>query len=589
MKVKEHMSELEELSLDTIIENKSIKTVYQPIVSLRDGSILGYEALSRITIESQIKNTNDLFILAESSNRLWDLELVCRTIALETGYQSIAHPSDKKMFLNVNPSVMQDQKFQEGFTKEFIKKLNIPATNIIFEITERNVINDIEGFKNVIQHYRDQGFQIAIDDAGSGYAGLNLISEINPDYIKLDINLIRDIDKDNLKYALVKSMVELSRISNIMLIAEGIETINECETLVKLGVQFGQGYYIQKPNSIIKRYLHDMQTVIQGINRKVNYSSQYGVSSTYISHLCSSTSILNSNERIAEVYQKIKQDETCMGFCVIENSKPVGIVTRGDLALKLSGNYGFSLYQNNKICELMKTDFLKVDVKTPIGEVSSMAMSRELENLYDFIIVTQDDDYFGTVTVKDLLQKTTELEINSAKQQNPLTGLPGNQLIENRIMQSLVKSSPFTIAYCDIDNFKAYNDVYGFENGDLVIKLLADTIRQFCDNHDFIGHIGGDDFVIIMDDYVKENHLNDLIDKFELNVLKHYNSIDLKRRYIISTNRKGVKEKFPLISLTCVMVNNKNTKFNDQFEITQHLAKLKKNAKSQKTLMNKLD
>jgi len=583
------MSELEELLLDTIIENKSIKTVYQPIVSLRDGSILGYEALSRLTIDSQIKNTNDLFILAESSNRLWDLELVCRTIALETGYQSIAHPSDKKMFLNVNPSVMQDQKFQEGFTKEFIKKLNIPATNIIFEITERNVINDIEGFKNVIQHYRDQGFQIAIDDAGSGYAGLNLISEINPDYIKLDINLIRDIDKDNLKYALVKSMVELSRISNIMLIAEGIETINECEILVKLGVQFGQGYFIQKPNSVIKRHLHDMQTVIQEINRKVNYSSQYGVSSTYISHLCSSTSILNSNERIAEVYQKIKQDETCMGFCVIENNKPVGIVTRGDLALKLSGNYGFSLYQNNKIFELMKTDFLKVDVKTPIGEVSSMAMSRELENLYDFIIVTQANEYFGTVTVKDLLQKTTELEINSAKQQNPLTGLPGNQLIENRIMQSLVKSSPFTIVYCDIDNFKAYNDVYGFENGDLVIKLLADTIRLFCDNQDFIGHIGGDDFVIIIDDYVKENYLNELIEKFELNVLKHYNSIDLKRRYIISTNRKGVKEMFPLISLTCVMVNNKDMKFSDQFEITQHLAKLKKNAKSQKTLINKLE
>jgi len=589
MKVKEHMSELEELLLDSIIENKSIKTVFQPIISLRDGSILGHEALSRLTIDSQIKNTNDLFILAESSNRLWNLELVCRTIALETGYQSIALPSSKKMFLNVNPSVMQDHKFQEGFTKEFIKKLNVPATNIIFEITERNVINDIEGFKNVIKHYRDQGFQIAIDDVGSGYAGLNLISEINPDYIKLDINLIRDIDKDNLKYALVKSMVELSRISNIMLIAEGIETINEIETLVKLGVQFGQGYFIQKPNSIIKNILNDMQNVILGINRKVNYSSQYGVSSTYISHLCSSTSILNSDERIAEVYQKIKQDESCMGFCVIENNKPVGIVTRADLALKLSGNYGFSLYQNNKIYELMKKDFLMVDVKTPIGEVSTMAMSRDLENLYDFIVVTQDQTYFGTVTIKDLLQKTTELEINSAKQQNPLTGLPGNQLIEYRIMQSLSKNNPYTIVYCDIDNFKAYNDVYGFENGDLVIKLLADTIRMFCDNQTFIGHIGGDDFVIIIDDYVNENYSDDLIKKFELNVLKHYNSIDLKRGYILSTNRKGVREEFPLITLTCVMVSNKDTKYSDQFEITQHLAKLKKNAKSQKTLIKKLD
>lgn len=584
MKENVNMSELEEIAINSIIESKSISTVFQPIISLKDGLILGYEALSRMTIETHIKTTDELFTLAETTNRLWDLELVCRTKAIESGYKSFIYPSLKKLFLNVNPSIMQDKKFHEGFTKEFIKQFNIPSSNIIFEITERNVINDIKGFKDSIQHYKDQGFQIAIDDAGSGYAGLNLISDINPDYIKLDINLIRDIDQDNLKYALVKSMVEFSRISNIKLIAEGIETKRECEVLIKLGVQYGQGYYFQRPNAKVQEELMDAQKIIEEMNRKINYGNQYGVSSTYISHLCSETLTINPYERAIDVYQRFKKNDSCMGFCVVKDEKPLGIVTRGDLALKLSGNYGFTLFHNNMISDLMKSDFLSVDLKTPIELVSSMAMDRKMEDLYDFIVVTQDDKYFGTVTVKDLLQKTTELEISSAKQQNPLTGLAGNQLIEQKMMFSINKNEPYTILYCDIDNFKVYNDIYGFENGDLIIKMLANTIREYTSFNDFVGHIGGDDFVVILDHYIEESFYKELIKLFEKKALSYYNSIDIERSYILTTNRKGKEEKFPLISLTCVMVNNMNSTYLNQYEISKELARLKKNEKNRKLL-----
>jgi diguanylate cyclase (GGDEF)-like protein len=588
MKENVTMSELEEIAINLIIENKSIRTVFQPIVSLKDGHILGYEALSRMIDESHIKTTDELFTLAETTNRLWDLELVCRTKAIESGYKSFIYPNLKKLFLNVNPSIMQDKKFHEGFTKEFIKQFSIPSSNIIFEITERNVINDIKGFKDSIQHYKNQGFQIAIDDAGSGYAGLNLISDINPDYIKLDIGLIRDIDQDNLKYALVKSMVEFSRISNIKLIAEGIETKRECEVLIKLGVQYGQGYYIQKPNTKIEPELVDIQEIIEEMNRKINYGNQYGVSSTYISHLCSNTLTLQQDERAIDVYQHFKKNDSCMGFCVVKEEKPLGIVTRGDLALKLSGNYGFALFHNNRISDLMKSDFLSVDIKTPIELVSSMAMSRKMEDLYDFIVVTHENQYYGTVTVKDLLQKTTELEINSAKQQNPLTGLAGNQVIEQKIMMSIDKNNPYTIIYCDIDNFKAYNDIYGFENGDLIIKMLANIIREYITFNDFVGHIGGDDFIVILDRYVEDTYYLELIKLFDKNVQSYYNSSDLERSYILTTNRKGKEEKFPLITLTCVMVNNLNVSFPNQYEISKELARLKKNEKNRKLLNRRI-
>ena len=117
------MSELEAITINTIIENRHLKSVFQPIISLKSGHVLGYEALSRITIECTIKSPEELFILAESSNCLWDLELICRTIAIESSNHILQEPSQIKLFLNVNPSVMQDVKFQQGFTKEFIKQL----------------------------------------------------------------------------------------------------------------------------------------------------------------------------------------------------------------------------------------------------------------------------------------------------------------------------------------------------------------------------------------------------------------------------------------------------------------------------------
>ncbi|MEL7657289.1 MAG: EAL domain-containing protein, partial [Bacillota bacterium] len=234
--------------LGTIIRSRAIKTVFQPIISLRDGEVLGHEALSRITCETEINNMETLFVLAGKYNCLWELEQLCRTKAFEAAFRFMIPPYSKKLFINVNPNVLHDETFQKGLTKEYLNQYQISPGNIIFEITERNIITDIRGFIATVDHYKSQDYKIAIDDAGAGYSGLNLISDVNPNYIKLDMKLIRHVHTDSLKAALVKGMVELSKISNIFLIAEGIETEEELETLINLGVQYGQGYLIQRPD-----------------------------------------------------------------------------------------------------------------------------------------------------------------------------------------------------------------------------------------------------------------------------------------------------------------------------------------------------
>jgi EAL domain-containing protein (putative c-di-GMP-specific phosphodiesterase class I)/GGDEF domain-containing protein/predicted transcriptional regulator len=575
------MEQKTNIQLNTIIDEQHLKTVFQPIVSLRDGSIFGHEALSRITCESDISNPEELFRTAAENNRLWDLELLCRTIALDTAYHKMEPPYDKKLFLNVNPNIMHDVKFKQGFTKEYLGQYGITPSNIIFEITERNAVSDMSGFKGTISHYKNQSYKIAVDDAGAGYSGLTLISDVNPHFIKLDIQLIHNIDSDSMKLALVRSMVELSHISNISLIAEGVETEKELITLVNLGVQYAQGYFLQRPSENIQEISPEVLEILNEANRRKNHIFGSKVSNIYIENICTATETIPPCSKVETVFEKLKHDPSSFGLCVVEDGIVLGVVTKSRLVLQLSGRYGFSLNEKRNIASLMDCNFLAVDCQTPIDAVSQIAMSRPPEKLYDFIVVTKENKYLGTVTIKDLLQKTTEIEVVNAKYQNPLSGLPGNLIIDQKMKLCISEEKPYCIIYIDIDNFKAYNDVYGFENGDSIIKLLADTILSNLPKEQFAGHVGGDDFVVILDSYEGASLCSMIIDEFDKKALQYYNPHDIQNGYIVAENRHGTIERFPLISLSIAGVSNSINQYSTVYELTEELAKLKKKSKQQ--------
>jgi GGDEF domain-containing protein len=212
---------------------------------------------------------------------------------------------------------------------------------------------------------------------------------------------------------------------------------------------------------------------------------------------------------------------TLPGFCITENDNLVGVITRHDLHLKLSGPYGYSLYANKHIKNIMSREFMCVDFKTPIDVVSKIAMQREQDKLYDFITITKDGKYYGIVTVKDLLEKTIQMEVLNAKHLNPLSELPGNLLIEQYLEHCITSKNDFCVLYFDIDNFKAYNDVYGFEKGDIVIKRMTELLKKIIPRDEFIGHIGGDDFIAVL--FINkdiENLCKNIISEFDKVILK---------------------------------------------------------------------
>lgn len=566
--------------LKKIIETKNITTVFQPIVSLKTGDVIGYEALSRGPKDSPLYMPENLFKAAEDYKKTWDLELACRINAIEHS-QNI--PRGKLLFLNVDPKIIRDKKFKKGLTKEFLLKNNISPENIIFEITEKTAIIDYKSFTSILNNYTNQGYKIAIDDTGSGYSGLKTISETKPNYIKIDIDLIRNIDSDLFKQSLIKAFVSFTKSTKINLIAEGIETKEELKTLIDLGVYAGQGFFLKKPCSNFTDIPFDVKNIIFKCNELKTsflYSPINRIGDIAEKYTCF------DSETSSSTIKNYFSNYLVTGACIVEDNIPVGLVMKHTLDSMLATQYGLVIFSKRPVSLIMDRTALIVDYNTDINKTAKLAMERAADKIYDYVIVTKDNQYYGIVTIKTLLEFKIAIEKEQAKELNPLTGLPGNSVIERTIKRTLLTSNVnYGMLYFDLDNFKVYNDTYGFENGDKILlftaNLINNTVNDLFPINSFVGHIGGDDFLCIIEtSYENCESLSKLIiDKFDKKVVSFFNETDRKNKYIKAYDRKGNEDIFNLTSISIAGIYGNIKEFTTPNNLALHVSNIKKKSK----------
>lgn len=268
---------------------------------------------------------------------------------------------------------------------------------------------------------------------------------------------------------------------------------------------------------------------------------------------------------------------------MVENEVPVGLIMKNKLYYHLATRYGISLYENRPVALIMDKLPLIVNRDMPLEEVSHAAMSRSEQNLYDDIIVVDNGKYTGVVSVMSLLNNITKIQICCAHNSNPLTGLPGNLVIDAKLKQLVENNKPFTVFYIDLDNFKAFNDKYGFERGDKALLLTAQILNEsltFPGCRDcFLGHIGGDDFLLIAKPEIDKVVAKCIIENFDRDIRKLYDAEDLSRGFIEITNRRGQIECFSVMTISLAAVTNSSLKLNNYLEIGEIAAELKKLAK----------
>ena len=242
--MKRNLTNNNNISLSDIVSKQRVTTLFQPIISINDGVVHGYEALARGPEGTALFEARDLFSQAEDLGYLSRLDQLASQLAVLRFKQ---RELPEHLFINFSPeSLVSDRKMMSDLVS-FMKLQDMEPEQVVIEITEHCPIADINKLCSVVDRYKKVGFKFALDDLGSGYSGLQLWSELRPDFVKLDRHFIEQIHLNDEKQYFVQSIHSLTEKLGCLLIAEGVENRRELETVCRLGIPLVQGYYICRP------------------------------------------------------------------------------------------------------------------------------------------------------------------------------------------------------------------------------------------------------------------------------------------------------------------------------------------------------
>jgi EAL domain-containing protein (putative c-di-GMP-specific phosphodiesterase class I) len=232
--------------LQDLILRERVVTAYQPILLLKDKTLLGFEALSRGARGTSFETADELFGAATEHDLLVELDRLCRSRAL---LSSGRIPSNALLFVNTLPATIRDPQFRGKPLIDFLARAQVSPERIVIEITEKLVIQNYSLFREAMAYYIDLGMAFAVDDVGAGYSGLESIAKLKPRFLKIDISLVRDLHVSVVNREMVKAIVSLGRGIGSTVIAEGIHNEEEVRALRGLGVEYGQGFFLARPDS----------------------------------------------------------------------------------------------------------------------------------------------------------------------------------------------------------------------------------------------------------------------------------------------------------------------------------------------------
>lgn len=481
------MDQKTEQLLHAVIQQRNLKVHFQPIVHIQTRQIYGYEGLIRGPVNTVLHSPTRLFEAATRAGRLADLDLLCRQAVIKR-FAQLALPG--RLFINVDPYSLVHEHFREGQTMEFIEQAGLNPSQLIIELTETHPVEDVQLRKQAMVHYRQMGFRVALDDLGAGYSGLKLWSEIRPDIVKIDRHFIQGVDQDRTKQQFVSTILKTATALGCRVITEGVETVNEYATLRKIGVEMMQGYYFSRPVEV------PPVAIPSKLFRKESRSFEEEEAPSVETLIRPAVSV-QAVAKVLEVGDLFTSTPDLESIVVVHDTEVLGLVLRREFMNLYASLYGKELYGKQAILRFMNRNIMQVDKKLPLEEVS-YRLTTSLDIHTDEFIILDDCRLAGKGRLIELLHEITKLQISRARHANPLTLLPGNVPIQQQLQKLFRQNIAYTVCYFDLDHFKPFNDFFGFSRGDKVIRFVSDLLAANIDDQvDFIGHIGGDDFVVI--------------------------------------------------------------------------------------------
>jgi diguanylate cyclase (GGDEF)-like protein len=555
---------------------------FQPVVEVNTGAVFGYESLMRGQDQMGFNSPLDLIDRMAETGQLAALDQMMAGRALSK-FTSLPDFRSTTLFINLDVRLIPEGEALLDVLLRHLKIHAIPPSSICFELSERFDNTEIPGFSTLIAKMRRSGFKIAIDDFGVGRGEFKLLCDYPVDYLKIDRHFVTAIDSTPKKQHLVRNIVGIAHALGIRVIAEGVETEAEFLACRQYGVDMVQGWYIARPSVNVSEQVTSFPHILDPIKtRKTGPSFDELLIRRQIEML----PVVYEHDSIERVFEMFRQNPDASYFPVLNaNREPRGIIQENQLKEYIYHPFGRDLLKNRDYLRSVSY-FVK---PAPIVSLDSdtdglVAAFANMEGC-QCVLLTENMRYTGAMSAASLIKILNEKQLKTAQDQNPLTGLPGNLAILNHLRTSAKDSDRARfLCYCDFDNFKPFNDVYGFHAGDHAITLFAGLMRKHVfSGKDFIGHVGGDDFFIGLHGCSHDQMLatiEPLLLDFHGEVRHLYSAEDRLRGYMQGHDRDGAEKRIPLMRCSVgVLELPEGVMINDLNRISAEIANIKACAK----------
>ncbi|MDE3011391.1 MAG: EAL domain-containing protein [Pseudomonadota bacterium] len=564
-----------------ILHRGLLSAVFQPIVELASGRILGHESLIRGPLDTTWHSPDALFQAAAHEGLTFELEIACvEAILAATAERRV----EGRVFVNLSAQALVFHAQRSGALAlvELGERLGVTASKLVIEVTEHERVREVAELSRIVNPLRARGVAFALDDFGDGRSSLRLWAELEPDFVKIDKYFTREIADHPAKTQTLHALRQIADTFGSRLVAEGLEDGRSLAVVRDLGVEFGQGYFLARPSATPAVQL-DAAADVAIRAREVAVFSRAGASTLRglsLERMLIEVVPVAPCDLCDDVLCRLHGDAGIASLPVVEGGRPVGLINRRAFIEHFSQPFRRELFGRRPCSAFMDPAPRTIERTADGDQILAVLTSEDQRYLSDGFIITDGGRYAGIGSGQHLVRTVSEHRLEAARHANPLTLLPGNIPINDHIERLLRSRKAFAVAYLDLRHFKPFNDVYGYWRGDEMIRLLASVVQEQVDpRRDFVGHVGGDDFVVLFQSTDGRAGCAAMIAALNVRAKELYDDLAIRQGGITAEDRIGRPAFFPLLTLSVGLVWIESGRFRRPEEVASAAAAAKRVAK----------
>lgn len=568
--------------LAAFLREHPLHTVFQPIVKLDGGQTHAHEALVRGPAGSPYEFPDALFRAAQQEDLTPELERLCMVTALRCWSQQ---QQAGRLFLNISAQVLIStwrQRGREALVSFLIGQGLMPRM-LVLEITEHERVTDMDELAAVVAEVHAAGMSLALDDFGDGRSSLRLWSQLKPEIVKTDKYFTKDVSSNADKLKTLQALQQIAAVFNTELVAEGVETLDDLRVLRDLGIHYGQGYLLGRPSpsgehtlapAPLEVLMDRRVAVFPELGRRI-----YGGQLRTVAVMTPPT--VTAKATIDEAAKLFLANPDVHAMALLEGERPVGIINRQQFMNDYAKPYYREVWGRKSCVAHANLEPRVIEREHDVDQLIGILTSQDQRYLNDGFIVVENGRYVGLGSGDQLVRSVTETRIEAARHANPLTFLPGNIPLTQHIERLLKSGANFVARYADLNHFKPFNDRYGYWRGDEMLRLLSRTAVEHCDQRrDFVGHVGGDDFVILFQSEDWRERCEQIVGTFNDLARQLFDEQAMVAGGFEAEDRYGELRFFPLTTLSIGAVKVEGLRPRSAEQIASQAALVKHVAKS---------